>query len=95
MIVVDVGSQRVVRVLRLPRTGSMPQDVKLSPDGRTYFVADMTAGGIWLIDAGTFRIRRFIRTGAGDARSLPEPRRETPVRHQPRGRHRQRAQLRH
>jgi DNA-binding beta-propeller fold protein YncE len=43
----------------------MPQDVKLSPDGRTYFVADMTAGGIWLLDAGTFRIRRFIRTGAG------------------------------
>jgi DNA-binding beta-propeller fold protein YncE len=65
MIVVNVARQAVVRVLRLPHTGSMPQDVKLSPDGRTYFVADMTAGGIWLLDAGTFRIRRFIRTGAG------------------------------
>ena len=65
MIVVNVARQAVVRVLRLPHAGSMPQDVKLSPDGRTYFVADMTAGGIWLLDAGTFRIRRFIRTGAG------------------------------
>ena len=29
----------------------MPQDVKLSPDGRTFYVADMASGGVWLIDA--------------------------------------------
>jgi DNA-binding beta-propeller fold protein YncE len=43
----------------------MPQDVKLSPDGRTFFVADMAAGGVWLVDARKFRIHGFIRTGAG------------------------------
>jgi YVTN family beta-propeller protein len=65
LVVVNVAQQRVVRTLRLPFAGSMPQDVKLSPDGRTFFVADMARGGVWLIDAGTFRVRTFIATGAG------------------------------
>ena len=43
----------------------MPQDVKLSPDGRAFFVADMTAGGIWMIDARRSASAGFIRTGAG------------------------------
>jgi sugar lactone lactonase YvrE len=43
----------------------MPQDVKLSPDGRTFYVADMSGGGVWLIDARTLRIETFIHTGAG------------------------------
>jgi DNA-binding beta-propeller fold protein YncE len=64
MIAVNVAHQRVTRVLHLPRPG-MPQDVKLSPDGRTFFVADMAGGGVWLVDARTLRIRGFIRTGAG------------------------------
>ena len=43
----------------------MPQDVKLSPDGRTFYVADMAGGGVWLIDARTLQLSGFIRTGAG------------------------------
>jgi DNA-binding beta-propeller fold protein YncE len=43
----------------------MPQDVKLSPDGRLFYVADMTRGGVWLIDAKRFRRVGFIPTGAG------------------------------
>jgi DNA-binding beta-propeller fold protein YncE len=43
----------------------MPQDVKLSPDGRIYYVADMRANGLWEIDAHTYRILRFQPTGAG------------------------------
>jgi len=43
----------------------MPQDVKLSPDGRIYYVADMRAGGVWEIDARRYRVLRFLRTGAG------------------------------
>ncbi|MDP9258576.1 MAG: hypothetical protein M3Q31_18785 [Actinomycetota bacterium] len=64
MVAVNVARQSVTRVLHLPRPG-MPQDVKLSPDGRTFFVADMAGGGVWLIDARTLRFRGFIRTGAG------------------------------
>ena len=37
------------------RPGAMPQDVKLSPDGRTFYVADMASNGVWLIDARTLR----------------------------------------
>ncbi|WP_433243884.1 YncE family protein [Streptosporangium sp. CA-135522] len=49
--------------------GNMPQDVKLSPDGTVFYVADMARGGVWLVDARRFRITGFIRTGAG-ARGL-------------------------
>ena len=63
-IVVDLVHERVVRTVAL-RPGAMPQDVKLSPDGRTFYVADMTSGGVWLIDARRWRVIRFQRTGAG------------------------------
>ncbi len=66
MVVVNVERQRVVRTIALPDgPSSMPQDVKLSPDGRTFYVADMHANGVWEIDASTFRVERLLPTGAG------------------------------
>ena len=53
-----------MRTVTLPK-GSSPQDVKLSPDGRIFYVADLFAGGIWKIDARTDRRIGFVRTGAG------------------------------
>ncbi len=44
---------------------AMPQDVRLSPDGATFLVADMLRNGVWLLDAGTFAVRGFLPTGAG------------------------------
>ena len=44
---------------------SMPQDVRLSADGAIFYVADMAAGGIWLISASRFTPIHFIRTGTG------------------------------
>lgn len=49
----------------VPGASSMPQDVRLAPDGRAFLVADMLRNGIWVIDATSFRITRFIRTGRG------------------------------
>ena len=43
----------------------MPQDVKLSPDGRTLYVADMDNGGLWEINPDSFRVTGFLKTGAG------------------------------
>jgi DNA-binding beta-propeller fold protein YncE len=63
-VVVDVARERVVRTVAL-RRGGMPQDVKLSPDGRVFYVADMMAGGVWLVDAHSFRKLGFVRTGRG------------------------------
>ena len=39
---------------------SMPQDVRLSPDGTTFYVADMGTNELRLIDARTFEQRRVI-----------------------------------
>jgi YVTN family beta-propeller protein len=64
LIEVDVAQEKVVDTLSLP-PGSMPQDVKLSPDGRTFYVADMMSGGVWRIDARRFRREGLIPTGAG------------------------------
>jgi YVTN family beta-propeller protein len=66
MIKVDVRREKVVSVLQLPdgRQG-MPQDVKLSPDGRVFYVADMRANGLWKISAARFKVTGFLLTGSG------------------------------
>jgi DNA-binding beta-propeller fold protein YncE len=64
MIVVNLRTERVIETIPLAR-GAMPQDVKLSPDGRTFYVADMALNGVWLIDARTMKVLKFILTGAG------------------------------
>ena len=43
----------------------MPQDVKLSPDGTVFFVADMDANGVHLIDGEHLRQIGFLPTGKG------------------------------
>jgi DNA-binding beta-propeller fold protein YncE len=64
MIVVDLVHEKVLRTIAL-RPGAMPQDVKLSPDGRTFYVADMASDGVWEINAHTWRKERFQPTGRG------------------------------
>jgi len=64
MIVVDLQLERIVKTIALA-PGAMPQDVKLSPDGRTFYVADMGLNGVWLVNAGTLRVKRLQLTGAG------------------------------
>jgi DNA-binding beta-propeller fold protein YncE len=44
---------------------SMPQDIRLSPDGREFFVADMMADGVFVVDAGSLKRLAFIPTGTG------------------------------
>jgi YVTN family beta-propeller protein len=65
MIEVDLHSLRVIHTLALPSSIASPQDVKLSPDGRTLYTADMGSGGLWEIDPYTFRVIGFLHTGAG------------------------------
>jgi DNA-binding beta-propeller fold protein YncE len=77
MIVVDLVHERVLRTIPL-RPSAMPQDVKLSPDGRVFYVADMASNGVWLIGARHWRVLRLQHTGLGahglypsrDARTL-------------------------
>lgn len=44
---------------------SMPQDVRLAPDGTHFLVADMMRNGVWILDAATGGIVRFQPTGKG------------------------------
>jgi YVTN family beta-propeller protein len=43
----------------------MPQDVKTSPDGKLFYVADMMADGVHLIEPNEFKYVGFIATGLG------------------------------
>ncbi len=65
MLKVDVRRERVVGVVHLPRASAMPQDVKLSPDGKVFYVADMASNGVWEIDRTGRHVLGFIHTGAG------------------------------
>ena len=65
MIEVDLRTQTLMRTLVLNHGDSSPQDVKLSPDGRTLYTADQVNGGVWEIDPATFRVLGFLHTGAG------------------------------
>jgi len=58
-------SMRRAYDLRHAPSGSMPQDVKMSPDGKVFYVADMLANGVHLIDGGKFVSIGFIPTGSG------------------------------
>jgi YVTN family beta-propeller protein len=64
LLKVDIPAEKVVGTLQL-RAGAGPQDVKLSPDGKVFYVADMNAGGVWLVDGANFRVLRFMPTGPG------------------------------
>jgi YVTN family beta-propeller protein len=64
VVKVDVGSQKMVGEVPLAPHG-MPQDVKLSPDGKVFYVADMMANGVYLIDGETMGKLDFIPTGKG------------------------------
>ena len=48
-----------------PGASAMPQDVRLTPDGTRFLVADMLRNGVWVINARTQGIERFIPTGKG------------------------------
>ncbi|HEY8479730.1 MAG TPA: YncE family protein [Spirillospora sp.] len=65
---VDLTGRRVAGTVRLP-AGARPGDLRLSPDGTLFYVADSARGGVWLVDAVRFSVLGFVRTAPG-ARGL-------------------------
>jgi YVTN family beta-propeller protein len=43
----------------------MPQDIRISPDGRKFYIADMHADGVHIVDGESFTKTGFIATGLG------------------------------
>jgi len=46
-------------------TRGMPQDIRASPDGKRFYVADMHADGVHVIEGDSFKQVGFIATGLG------------------------------
>jgi YVTN family beta-propeller protein len=64
LVKLDLAARKPVGYLRL-QTPAMPQDIRLSPDGRAMFVADMMADGAHVIDPVAFKEVGFIKMGKG------------------------------
>jgi YVTN family beta-propeller protein len=56
----DAGGSEICTATR-----GMPQDIRSSPDGKRFYVADMDADGVHVVDGAAFRQIGFIRTGIG------------------------------
>ncbi|MFA3843926.1 YncE family protein, partial [Streptomyces aureus] len=65
LLKVDTTKMKVVAQERLPYKGAMPQDVKISPDGKTFYIADMVANGMWVLDGKNFTTPKLLPTGKG------------------------------
>jgi len=64
LVKIDMVGRKVLGYLKLS-SGKMPQDIRVSPDGSTFFVADMMADGVFVIDGASFKEIGFIKTGKG------------------------------
>ena len=69
LLKLDVQQHRVVGYLVLDPAGlgfhGSPQDVRSSPDGRVFYVADIKADGVYLVDPIAFKRIGFLPTGEG------------------------------
>jgi DNA-binding beta-propeller fold protein YncE len=69
LVKLDLSNWKPVRYLTLEAPGTkrraMPQDIRASPDGRVFYVADMMADGVHLIDPDSLRSTGFVPTGRG------------------------------
>ena len=61
---IDMVERKVVGYLKLSK-GKMPQDIRIAPDGSVFYVADMMADGVFVIDGASFTETGFIQTGKG------------------------------
>lgn len=65
LLKVDTEKMEIIGRQQLPRHHTMPQDVKISPDGRTWYIADMTSHGVWVLDGDAFTTPKLVKTGNG------------------------------
>lgn len=64
LVKVDLVGMKVIGYLKLSK-GGMPQDIRISPDGSVFYIADMKAEGVFLVDGDKFTEIGHIKTGLG------------------------------
>ena len=62
VVKVDVKAMKVLGTIHV---GGLPVDIKLSPNGQVFFVANQGLGGVSVVDPISMKVLGFIRTGAG------------------------------
>ena len=67
---IDWAGRKVLGYLTLPDKG-IPQDIRASPDGKIFYVADLRAGGVHLIDGDAFKITASSRPAWARTGSIP------------------------
>ena len=66
LVKIDMVARKVLGYLALPLAKhGMPQDIRVSPDGKLFYVTDMHIGGVYVIDGASFTFVTFIPTGPG------------------------------
>ncbi|MFJ9544048.1 hypothetical protein ACIRPX_43535 [Streptomyces sp. NPDC101225] len=65
LLKVDTEKMKVIGQEKLPFDGAKPQDVKLAPDGSRFYIADMVANGVWILDGDKFSRPTLLPTGKG------------------------------
>ena len=61
---IDWMNRKVLGYLKLSG-GGIPQDIRISPDGKVFYVAELKRGGVYLIDGDAFKEIGFVKTGVG------------------------------
>jgi YVTN family beta-propeller protein len=61
---VDMKNKKLLGILKLSKKG-MPQDIRLSANGKVFYVADMMNDGVFTIDGDKFVETGFFETGKG------------------------------
>jgi YVTN family beta-propeller protein len=64
VVKIDWRARQIVGNLELA-PNAIPQDVRVSPDGKTFYVADLVQGGLYTVDGATFTETGFIPTALG------------------------------
>lgn len=62
LVKVDLRTKKVVGYLDLGHNAG-PQDIKIDPQGRTWYVADFNSNGVWEITGNPFKVTGFVHTG--------------------------------
>ena len=79
LVKIDLVNRQVLGYLQASRSGACPRTSASRPTARAFYVADMHADGVYVVDGDSFTQTDFIPTGDRHARALPEPRRQGTV----------------
>ncbi|PYN85930.1 MAG: hypothetical protein DMD87_20455 [Candidatus Rokuibacteriota bacterium] len=64
LVKIDWINRKVLSYLKLSG-GGIPQDIRVSPDGKVFYVAELRRGGVYVIDGDAFKEIGFVKTGVG------------------------------